>query len=198
MVKQLINEINLCLANECYFSALTMALMLPDICSRAEFPTLEDKVGKRYKRWFDRHIGKWERSPKVKGVSMPCLTGEVVYSLRCSMLHQGTPNITKSKIKNPKCQIDDFVLVIEKEKEFDTYVDSAGIIERTLPDGTIETTRRYRVNVRRLCMIITTVATHYYENNAEKFDFMKFSLMDWDLELAKMKSIGLLTESEGF
>ena len=176
MVKQLINEINLCLANECYFSALTMSLMLPDICSRAEFPNLEKKVGKRYKRWFDRHIGKWERSPKVKGVSMPCLTGEVVYSLRCSMLHQGTPNITKGNIKNPNCRIDDFVLVIEKEKEFNLYVDSAGIYEKELPDGTIEVTRRYRVNVRRLCMILTRCAEGYYNEFPEKFDFFNYHI----------------------
>lgn len=37
--EQIIKEINICLEHECFMSALGMALTLPDICGKAEYPT---------------------------------------------------------------------------------------------------------------------------------------------------------------
>ena len=38
MIERLVNEIKTCIENKCYISALTMAITLPDICGRAEYP----------------------------------------------------------------------------------------------------------------------------------------------------------------
>ena len=59
--------------------------------------------------------------------SLPYLSGEVVYSLRNSLLHQGTPNIEADRIKDKNNKIDLFELVIESKKPFDIYGASAGI-----------------------------------------------------------------------
>lgn len=108
---------------------------------------------------------------------MPYLSGEVVYNLRNSFLHQGTPNIDSSQIKNPSNQLDEFTLVIEKKNEFDIYSDAAGITESSQDEIKH---RSYRVNIRQICMIITLSAKSYYAKNKDKFDFFNYKILDWD------------------
>ncbi len=44
MVEAFVNDIQKALKNHSYFSALALALALPDICAYAEYPDMEDKV----------------------------------------------------------------------------------------------------------------------------------------------------------
>lgn len=172
MVNQLINEINFALDNNLYLVALNTALTLPDICGKAEY-TNEKSSKKRYIDWYDNYIGQYEINPHntEHGINMPYLSGDVVYSLRCSLLHQGNPNIDK------KQNINQFSLVIEKKNEFDIYADSAscGNNERT-----------YKVNIRRLCCILCWTVEHYYNTNKEKFNFFNYSIIDIDEERKKI------------
>lgn len=189
MVEQIIDDVKRALDIKAYFAALTLTLTLPDICGKAQYP--EAGVGKRYIDWYDEHIGKYEQCPceHCKEVHMPYLSGEVIYSLRNSMLHQGTPNI--SSIKNTANKIDFFVLAIEKKKPFDIYTDSASVLRDNLNDVTI---REYRVNVRRLCLIICASSKGYYENNKEKFNFFNYSILDWDLEIEQLDKLKALED----
>lgn len=51
MVDRIVKEINICLENDCYISALGMALTLPDICGKAKYPQWKKQnVGLRYKK----------------------------------------------------------------------------------------------------------------------------------------------------
>ena len=54
MVDRIVKEINICLENDCYISALGMALTLPDICGKAKYPQWKKL---RYKKWYDEYIG---------------------------------------------------------------------------------------------------------------------------------------------
>ena len=38
MLQRLIDDINKALDNDCFFSALSLALTLPDICGKAKYP----------------------------------------------------------------------------------------------------------------------------------------------------------------
>lgn len=178
MMLQLINDVDKALDAECYFAALSLALTLPDICGKAEYP--EEKTTKRYKDWYDEYIGVYEQCPceQCKNMPMPYLSGEVVYSLRNSLLHQGTPNIDCNTIKDNNNKIDHFELAIESKKPFNIYSDSACIYN--------DNVRTYRVNVRRLCLILCYSARAYYEANPDKFDFFHCSIIDWDSEVEKM------------
>lgn len=50
MIDHIVKEINICLENDCYISALGMALTLPDICGKAKYPKWKKHdVGLRYK-----------------------------------------------------------------------------------------------------------------------------------------------------
>ena len=186
MMEKLLEEIEKALSHDLYFAALSLVLTLPDICGRAEYPSAS--VTKRYISWYNEYIGQYARCPcdDCKEVQMPYLSGEVVYNLRNSFLHQGTPNIDSSQIKDPSNQLDEFTLVIEKKNEFDIYSDAAGITESR--QGEIKH-RSYRVNIRRLCLIITLSAKSYYSKNKDKFDFFNYKILDWDKEVAMLKSI---------
>lgn len=183
MILKLIEDVNKALDVECYFAALALALTFPDIYGKAEYPK-EKSNTKRYKDWYDEYIGEYQQSPNEKDreIKMPYLSGEVVYSLRNSLLHQVTPNIDVDKIKNNNNKIDCFELVLESKKPFDIYGDSAAIHNNTV--------KSYRVNVRRLCLILCLSVRAYYEANRDKFDFFHYSIIDWDSEVNKMRNLG--------
>lgn len=179
MMLQLIDDAHKELDADCYFSALALALTFPDICGKAKYPKVNSTS--RYTNWYDEHIGKYEQCPceQCRTTPMPYLSGEVVYSLRNSLLHQGTPNITVGKIKNHNNKIDCFELVLESKKPFDIYGDSSDIFHTSFDDNDV---KHYRVNVRRLCLILCHTAKGYYEANRDKFDFIQCSIIDWDSE----------------
>lgn len=68
--------------------------------------------------WYDKYIGQYEQCPCeiCREAQMPFLSGEVIYNLHNSFLHQGTPNIDSSKIKDSGNKLDEFILVFEKKK----------------------------------------------------------------------------------
>ncbi len=183
MIEKIVNEIRKCLDNDFHLAALALALTLPDICGKAEYPSL--RTGDRYIRWYDENVGITEKPPEFakSDTEMPYLSGEVVYSLRCQFLHQGTPSIEIQKIKEEACQIDDFILVLQKKNSLDIYSDSAAVFScGTDPDGKKPThqLRSYEVNVRRLCMILCACAEGYYKENADKFNFFQYKIIDED------------------
>lgn len=49
---------------------------------------------------------------------MPYLSGSVIYSLRCSLLHKGNPNVDNVQLTrgNASLPIDHFVLKVERKK----------------------------------------------------------------------------------
>lgn len=179
MISRLIDDINKALDAEAYMAALSLVLTLPDICAKAEYgDSLKNK--ERYIKWFDEYIGQYEKSPIKSGeTEMPYLSGEVVYQLRCSVLHQGTPNIDSNNIKDETCKIDHFTLVIEKKKPLDIYIDAASVSSMLHPKQS-KPVRSYEVNIRRLCLITISTVEKYYEKNEDKFTFFSCDILDWD------------------
>ena len=171
MINRLVQDIRKALENELYFVALNSALTLPDICGRAARP-MERSSRKRYILWYDDEIGKYEKNPEDKN-DMPYLSGEIIYSLRCSLLHEGNPNMKNDNLRISQ-PIDHFSLVVEKTKSFDIYLDASKIT--TFGNEQI---REYRMNVRRICMILCNVAEAYYKENRDKFHF-NYEIIDWD------------------
>lgn len=183
MINRLIYEVNEALNHELYMAALCTVLTIPDICAKAIYPNLKNK--QRYIKWYDENIGQYDRDKE--DTVMPYLSGEVVYQLRCSLLHQGTPNIDKENIKEECCKIDKFIILVEKTKEFSMYHDSAEV-HREGYNGKIGPVKReYTVNVQRLCMMITRVAKKEYEENRDKFDFINYRIRDWDKMVSELE-----------
>lgn len=103
MIEQIVKEINICLENECFLSALGMALTLPDICGKAAYPT--DNTTKRYIKWTNKYISAHEKDDSPYRDDMPYLSGEVLYNLRNSFFHQGKPILIPPRSKIPAVKL---------------------------------------------------------------------------------------------
>lgn len=182
MIEIYVNDIARSLKDKCYFSALALALSLPDMCGIAEF-TSETSVAKRYIGWYDKYLGPFfKQGTDSLEVEQPWLSGEIVYNLRNTFLHQGNPNVTGSKIKAQANQIDKFILVLGDGTVIQmatAYVD--------FNNGEIEI-RNILVDITYLCENLCDCALQYYQNNKEKFEF-QFDIITQDEFLNPTESV---------
>ena len=73
-----------------YYLALAGALVVPDMCGALE-STDGQASSSKYKTWFDNHV-----APLHNSGGVPILTGEDCYYFRCSLLHQGRSQHSRS------------------------------------------------------------------------------------------------------
>ncbi len=174
MVNHLIKEVNHCLDNGCCMAGLSLALTLPDICGKAIYP--KKKPSERYIQWFDEYIGQYEHDDEHIRVGMSYLSGELVYSLRNSILHQGNPNIDGKKFG-----IIYFELLYNQQEggHIVTGLSEAEIIkDENGNDKAIN--KKFTVNVRNLCWKICRLAEVCYKEDKDKFNFFNYNLVDID------------------
>ena len=155
MIEVYVKDIQNALKNHSYFSALSLALTLPDICGMAEFPN--KRVGERYIAFYDKFIKNSETSAKA-----PYLSGEIVYNLRNTYMHQGSPNIDPSKVKEEVNQVDKFILFVSNEKKYEIAI-----------SVTVENVafRAIGIDIAYLCEILCKGSLLYYKINKSKFEF---------------------------
>jgi hypothetical protein len=83
------------LAAENWVAALYLAVTLPDICARLESNNQRSN-GKRYAAWFDRFVGhRYLTEGDATSERRVFLAGNDAYALRCAVLHEGSPDITR-------------------------------------------------------------------------------------------------------
>lgn len=93
----------------------------------------------------------------------PYLSGEIVYNLRNTFLHAGSPNIDSNKVKDEANQLDGFGLILGDG----TKIWSATLFINT----SIVKLRTMIVDVTYLCKTICDRSLWYYKNNTNKFHF---------------------------
>ena len=158
MVELYVNDIAIALKNKSYFSALAMSLALPDICGTAEYPN-ETSTAKRYIEWYNKYLGEYMSDDRGN----PYLSGEIVYNLRNTFLHTGSPNIDSNKVKDEANQLDRFILMLgdgTKIWSATSFIDTPIVKLRTM-----------MVDVTYLCKTICDCSLWYYKNNTNKFHF---------------------------
>ena len=170
MLMRIIDEMKRSIDNECFIAALMLALSIPDICGKAEYPDTE-KIAVRYIKWYDTYVGKYEKPSNPYGSDMPYSSGELIYNLRNSMFHQGTPNIDAGKVKEERCKVDEFRLTISDVADGGTSCVSYG-------QGLKVQKRILEVNIVNLCSKLSAAAKTYYSTNRHKFDFFNYELRD--------------------
>lgn len=174
MVNEIVREVNMCLDNGCCIAGLSLALTLPDICGKAYYPTLGNK--RRYIQWFDENLGMPKNDEERALFGMPDLSGALVYSLRCSLLHQGNPNIKKNEFG-----IIYFELLYRQHEGVHIITSSSQAEIVKDEDGKEkEINRMISINVRNLCEQICIAAEKCYQKDKNKFDFFDYNLVDTD------------------
>lgn len=102
--------VRLALSDSNWYGALTIALTLPDICGRLEYPT--DTSKKRYVNWYNRYLLPTYTSNVGNNTTHVFLSGEDCYALRCSYLHEGIDDITA---QNARKALDNFHFVSPRQ-----------------------------------------------------------------------------------
>ena len=179
-----VNEINKNIDNSNYLSALTLALMLPDICSK----NVNDNKGIGYVKWFNKYVYRTyydiPNSKQIKKVPQKLrkiykvkFNGTTCYALRNAVLHSGTSFVNYKKDNDRiKANVDHIELCVNSKSERDfQYGESVSIIT----DNYDETKVTIRINVVNFCM---TMINGYYDflKDIEKNDIQLFYMIDWD------------------
>ena len=86
------------IADSNLYAALSLALMMPDICGSLEDPG-PGKSQNRYVKWCKRWIEPSFTIVDPARIPTVFLSAEDCYQLRCSLIHSGTPEIDQSKRK---------------------------------------------------------------------------------------------------
>lgn len=171
LIDRIICEIREAQSHGLYLSALALALTLPDTCGKAEYPH-EEHTGNRYKDWCKNYVI-IDRCNSPYGSDMPYLNEDVIYTLRNSMLHQSTPNIEQNKIKEERCRVDKFELIIS-----DTNIANGDLSMVAYGKDMRIVRRELSIYVSHLCYILCAAAESYFHNNREKFAFIQYSVVD--------------------
>ncbi|MBO4845500.1 MAG: hypothetical protein J5525_04250 [Lachnospiraceae bacterium] len=175
MIEKYVEDIRRSLENKCYFAALSLALTLPDICGSAEYP--DESVTKRYINWYDEYLGKYlSKETEFDGTQNPWMSGEVVYNLRNTFLHQGLANIDAKKVKEDANKLNKFILVLGEGKIMTHLTFNAQIPHKDIHY------KMMAVDVTYLCGILCDCAVWYYEANKEKFIESYTTVEQKDLE----------------
>ena len=104
---------------------------------------------------------------------MPYLSDEILYQLRCSLLHQSTPAIDGSDITEERCKVDSFTLLITSADSF-----NGGLTSVTYGAGMQIVERKQSVSIRHICYALCKAAEAYYNANQNKFGFINYSVID--------------------
>ena len=151
----LISEIRSDLQFGNYLSALALSLIIPDICAKA----LYGETGRNnYIKWYDGNLGINQRP---EDDVMPYLDGDVIYQLRCSILHSGCYDLESSDNIKDQNKVDEFKLYVNEGNHF---VDGVASYDRYTHYRTLD------VDIKKLCENICFVAKAEYNDNKEKFD----------------------------
>ena len=175
MVQRIIREVRTAIENDCYIVALMGALTLPDICGKSAYPEL--KVGARYTEWCDTYVYPARTDIDQSAGNVDCgitnVNGQIIYSLRCSLLHQGS-----SDIDSKKCEVENFELLIQPKNEFDIYVDNIGAIWAN--DDFEHRERHISLHIRNICRDLCNAAELYYQNHKDEFCFITYKISQID------------------
>ena len=94
-IEKVIEEIEKALESKLYNIGLISILTLPDIICQSISDT--DTNSKTYINWFDEYVSKFFSKDVLNNT---LLNGNDCYSLRCSVLHKGTTDITVQRKRN--------------------------------------------------------------------------------------------------
>ncbi len=112
-IYSILRELEDCLKEKKYFAALSIALILPDICSKI----MDDKEtgGNRYSKWCNVYLVPY--LPSIMNIMLfETDWGRIIYQLRCGVLHNGE-NDAKEYKKYKHFKLEDFNLYVDESKK---------------------------------------------------------------------------------
>ena len=167
-----ISEVRRCLESRYYHAALVLALTIPDICGLVEYPECRKKSSKRYVAWFNDHIlvNYAKKFTPESEVSESYFNGDMCYSLRCKLLHEGNSHIEAKSIivsGGEGCR-SEFRLIVDGS-------DNYGRTIYSIPGCETVAVKRVTLNITDLCEALCRGAEDFYKTR-NKGDFINHQL----------------------
>ena len=150
-MKELIKAVRAAVKQDNLYSALFIALTLPDICGRIEKPSTGSK--ERYIDWFGRYLESKYIDHFHHQVAF--LTGEDMYAFRCSLLHEGVDDITAQKAQKV---INRFILISEGPHL--NYFEDQSV--------------KLQISVKQFCAEICEAVEHWLTDIKDNPDFIDY------------------------
>ena len=161
-------EIHNALKSQCYIAALALSLTLPDICSQVENHVAASNRT-LYIDWFNKHMSTESFDTPFPGFEVQKFTGEMCYSLRCKVLHNGNTDVTNSKLN---VLVDKFVLTKPGSEEY--YHGYRYVLDQN-NSGSSTTTITY-IGIDYLCERLCAAAKTFYAQWSNEDDFKSHSI----------------------
>ena len=160
-MKRKIKDIRDALKNGTYYCALALALTLPDICCQVENGLAEGDNSDRamYVKWVNKHMKSDDFNFPVQGFETQTFRGEMCYSLRCKILHNGNTKVNNVQRGVNVCE---FQLTFPDDSDY-----FHGYRYKEAPNGETFT----EIGVDYLCERICDAAESFYANWPNKNDF---------------------------
>lgn len=158
-----INEIERAIECGYYYSALALALSIPDICGQVYCPNLAGtkNSGKRYRKWFDDYVARYyfKDSVKYPNGSDVAFNGFACYLLRCAYLHSGNYDL---KAQDDSIKIKEFRIHYSKpDHTFGHYE----VVLTNTGDFILDIDAKY------ICGAICLAAKSFYDKTTDKSQF---------------------------
>lgn len=99
-MERFISAVRFSLETGNWYSALFLALTMPDICCRLASENNKTN-GLKYAAWFNKFVGSKYQHVFPGGFGlMVFMSGDDCYALRCAMLHGGEADVTSQRVKS--------------------------------------------------------------------------------------------------
>ena len=152
-----IKEIESCLERMNYLAALHLSLSIPDILGGLTYPDLRRR--KSYVKWFDEHVKDVSFGilhSKIKfAEGCPKMSGEICYSLRNDLFHEGTDELDD-------LNFNEFVLSFDSSDFFIGRLSGSSFGE----DDRVEN-KYFYVSCKELCIDIIESAKDFIAKNPD-------------------------------
>lgn len=195
----LLEEIEKSIKNDLFFSALALALTIPDICGKAEYPFSKSNKF-RYVAWYDAYLGvydivPWDKCGNCEKINTYIDKLRYIYENEIKNNSKGTP---KSNYDFPCSGCDDNSLSVlhgkivydlrcaflhsgspglEKENNREEIPRFTLTLGKTL-FGSFSGHGTYEISVSSLCERLLIGGKNYYLKYKEKFDFFDYNIQE--------------------
>lgn len=156
-----IEDVRKALKGGAYYSATALALTFPDICCRVEngLKNGEKTTRSMYIDWVNKHMKFDDFHFPMKGFETQTFGGEMCYSLRCKVLHNGNTEVKNEELK---VMVDEFRLMLPSDPDYYhgyTYIEGE--------NGKTATC----IGIDYLCEMLCDAAEEFYSARKGKSDF---------------------------
>ena len=98
-MQRFVDSVRESLAIENWYSALMVAVALPDVCGHLESPKMGSAT--RYQVWFVRYLAnRYKHAIGAAGMEHVFLSAADCYALRCALLHEGEDKIIAQRSRD--------------------------------------------------------------------------------------------------